>query len=131
MTRLWRGVQSALAGYALIFGGWWLGRSWRRDEQGRVEHGLILVLPGVEGAGPLNWSVVQGILDAGDRAAVRMIDWTTGFWPFFCFHLRGAQRNRRQARRIARIVIDYQDAYPGRPVHLVGHSGGPRWRWGF
>jgi pimeloyl-ACP methyl ester carboxylesterase len=78
----------------------------------------------VEGTGPLNWSVVQGILDAADHQAVRLIDWTTGFWPFFSFHLRAARRNRRKARQIARMVTEYQDAYPGRPVYLVGHSGG-------
>ena len=67
---------------------------------------------------------MRGILDAGDCAAVRMVDWTTGFWPFFCFHLRARQRNRRKAQMIAQMVTDYQDTYPGRPVYLVGHSGG-------
>lgn len=123
-TRTGRGVQSALAGYAFILGGWWLGRSWRNHEEGRLENGLILVLPGIEGAGPLNWGIVRGILDAGDGAAVRMIDWTTGFWPFFPFHLRARQRNRDRAFAIARMIADYQDRYPGRPVYLVGHSGG-------
>lgn len=124
LARLWRGVQSGLAGYAFFLGGWWLGRSWRQHDEGRLDRGLILVLPGVEGAGPLNWSIVRGILDAGDGAAVRMIDWTSGFWPFFCFHLRARQRNRAKARQIAQMAADYQDAYPGRPVYLVGHSGG-------
>jgi pimeloyl-ACP methyl ester carboxylesterase len=124
LWRTWRGVQSALAGYAFILGGWWLGRSWRKHEEGRLENGLILVLPGIEGAGPLNWSIARGIVDAGDGAAVRVIDWTTGFWPFFCFHLRAARRNRVCASRIATMIADYQDLYPGRPVYLVGHSGG-------
>jgi pimeloyl-ACP methyl ester carboxylesterase len=117
-------VQSALAGYAFILGGWWLGRSWRNHEEGRLENGLILVLPGIEGAGPLNWSIARGILDAGEGAAVRVIDWTTGFWPFFCFHLRATRRNRERASTIAHMIAEYQDDYPGRPVYLVGHSGG-------
>jgi pimeloyl-ACP methyl ester carboxylesterase len=82
------------------------------------------LLPGIEGAGPLNWSIVQGILDAGGAAAIRVVDWTTGFWPFFAFHLRARRRNRRKAETIARMIVDYQNDYPGRPVYLIGHSGG-------
>jgi pimeloyl-ACP methyl ester carboxylesterase len=89
-----------------------------------MEHGLIVVLPGVEGAGPLNWSIVRGILDADQCAAVQLVDWTTGFWPFFAYHLRAQQRNRQKAAMIANMISDYQATFPGRPVYLVGHSGG-------
>ena len=40
------------------------------------------------------------------------------------FHLRAGRRNRRQADEIAALIVAYQQAYPGRPVYLVGHSGG-------
>jgi pimeloyl-ACP methyl ester carboxylesterase len=120
----WRGIVSALVGYGFVLGGWWLGRSWWVNEGNRLEHGLIIVLPGVEGSGPLNWSIVRGLLDSGERAAVRLVDWTTGFWPFFSFHLRAARRNRLIARNVARMIIDYRNTYGDRPAYLVGHSGG-------
>jgi pimeloyl-ACP methyl ester carboxylesterase len=124
LSRIWRGVCSALAGYFFVLGSWWPGKSWSIHEGRRLEHGLIVVLPGVEGAGPLNWSIVRGILDAEKRAAVKLVDWTTGFWPFFPFHLRAHQRNRRKASAIAQMIVDYQSVYPDRPVFIVGHSGG-------
>ena len=32
--------------------------------------------------------------------------------------------NRLAADQIARMIVDYQDEHPGKPVFLVGHSGG-------
>ncbi len=34
------------------------------------------------------------------------------------------ERNRQQAQEIAGQIVAYQDRYPGRPVTLIGHSGG-------
>jgi pimeloyl-ACP methyl ester carboxylesterase len=42
----------------------------------------------------------------------------------FGYHLRAWRRNQRAAQAIARKIMDYQAAYPGRPVYLIGHSGG-------
>jgi pimeloyl-ACP methyl ester carboxylesterase len=124
LTRAWRGVHSAAAGYAFPLGGWWLGGRRRLRDAGRLEDGLAVVLPGVEGRSPLSWSIAHGLNDGGFPGAILVHDWTTGLWPFLLFHLRAQQRNRRQARAVARLVRSYQDAYPGRPVYLVGHSGG-------
>src|SRR5262249_521754 len=67
----------------------------------------------------------QGLRDSGIPAAVRIHDWTTGCWPLFLFHLRAWRRNRLQAREGARVGLTYHEEYPGRPVYLLGHSGGP------
>src|SRR5438552_1321386 len=123
-ARTWRGAQSAFAGLVSPLGGWWLSNVEGCRDARRLTQGLVLVLPGIEGRSPFNLSIARGINDAGIGAATIVHDWTTGFWPMFLFNLRASQRNRRQAEAVARVIVEYQDAFPGRPVHLIGHSGG-------
>jgi pimeloyl-ACP methyl ester carboxylesterase len=124
MRRSWRGTVSALAGLAVPLGGWWFSAKYRRCRPDRLAKGLALVLPGIEGRGPLNWGIVRGLRDGGYPGAVVLWDWTTGLWPLLLFHLRGRWRNRRKAAALARLILAYQSDYPGKPVYLVGHSGG-------
>ena len=89
----------------------------------RAEAGYTLVLPGIEGRSVWNTNIVKGLADGGVPSAIEVYDWTVG--PFlFPVNLRDIERNRREARRIAAKIVQYQDANPGKPVHLVGHSGG-------
>ncbi len=123
-TRLWRGIHSAVSNFAFPLGHWWLGGLSELSNPSRQESGLVLVLPGIEGRSPMNWSIAKGLGDGGVRAAIRVHDWTTGWWPLCLYHLRAGRRNRRQAEALARAIAAYQDNYPERPVYLVGHSGG-------
>ncbi len=97
-------------------------RPFRTSE--RYEQGLIIVLPGIESESFLNHSVVWGLSDGGWAGAMEIDDWTTSHTALFVYHLRGWRRNLRQAQRIANRIVEYQRQYPGRPVHLIGHSGG-------
>lgn len=90
----------------------------------RMEHGYIIVLPGIEGRSFFNANIVKGLAAGGVQSAIEVYDWTAGGPLLFPVNLRAWDRNKRQARKIADKIIDYQDRYPGRPVHLVGHSGG-------
>jgi pimeloyl-ACP methyl ester carboxylesterase len=93
-------------------------------EESRYANGLVLVLPGIEGQSLMNHSIACGLCDGGVTGAIEIYDWTTGLWPLLIYHLRGQRRHARQARLIANRIAEYQAAWPGRPVHLVGHSGG-------
>ena len=93
--RSWAGTVSASAGLAIPLGGWWFGGAHHEDEPDRLAHGLAIVLPGIEGRGPLNWGIYHGLIDGGFPGAVVLWDWTTGMWPLLVFHLRAGQRNRR------------------------------------
>jgi pimeloyl-ACP methyl ester carboxylesterase len=90
----------------------------------RYERGLVLVLPGIEGESCINHSIARGLADGGVEGAIEIFDWTTGIVLLLFYHLRRWKRNVVQAQRLARRITDYQTRYPGRPVHLVGHSGG-------
>jgi pimeloyl-ACP methyl ester carboxylesterase len=89
----------------------------------RFDRGYVIVLPGIEGASPLNTNIAKGLRDGGLPAAIEVYDWTAGT-VLFPVNLRALNRNRKEARRVAGKIVDYQNRYPNRPVHIIGHSGG-------
>lgn len=60
-TRIWRGVQSAAAGYFFPLGPWLVGNSRALRDSTRLSSGLVIVLPGIEGRSSLTWNIVQGL----------------------------------------------------------------------
>lgn len=89
----------------------------------RLEHGIIYVLPGIEGVSVWNRDIVAGLEQGGVTSAIEIHDWTVGVQGAL-INLTDIERNRRQAARLAEKIIAYREQHPGRPVHLVGHSGG-------
>jgi pimeloyl-ACP methyl ester carboxylesterase len=89
----------------------------------RLDQGYTIVLPGIWGAQPIDYGIVNGLQDGDIPSAIELYDWTAGaFW--LVYNLRAIEHNRSEARKIAAKIVDYQDRFPGRPVHLVGYSGG-------
>ncbi|MBS3733632.1 MAG: hypothetical protein KGY99_01760 [Phycisphaerae bacterium] len=89
----------------------------------RLSRGLVVVLPGIEGRSPFNEAICEGLNDGGVDWAIELHDWTSA-WLGPIGNLRAEQRNRRKASELADRVQRYRMAYPGRPVVLVGQSGG-------
>jgi len=95
------------------------------DTPERREHGLVIVLSGIEGEGLINHNILLGLADAGLPYALSLFRWTRPIPILSTFHnLRGLKRNLLQAERLAKLIAEYRENFPGRPVHLVGHSGG-------
>ncbi len=90
----------------------------------RLAQGYVLVLPGVEGRSFLNANVAKGLEQGHVPYAIEVYDWTAGSVFLFPISLCDLARNQAKARELAAKIVEYQDAYPGRPVHMVGHSGG-------
>lgn len=89
----------------------------------RLEHGLIIILPGIEGCSSINDSIARGLVAGQLPHAIRIIDWRR-FRPWNPLHLAMVRHNRTQARVVAEVITDYQRDFPGQPVHLIGHSAG-------
>ncbi|MBI5864334.1 MAG: alpha/beta fold hydrolase [Planctomycetes bacterium] len=89
-----------------------------------MANGIVYVLPGIEGAGILNRNIGLGLDQGGVRSAIEIYDWTYGIPGSTALNLVDLERNRREAARLASRIVDYRDRHPGRPVQLVGHSGG-------
>ena len=112
VKRLSRGCLSILG--ALLhplgrFTGRWLNHL-RTPE--RLQRGLVLVLPGVEGESCINHSIARGLADGGVPSAIEIFDWTTGVILLFPYHLRGRRRNLAQADAWCERIVEYRKAYP-------------------
>lgn len=90
----------------------------------RYQRGVVYILPGIEGRSPWNRNIALGLDEGGVTSAIEVYDWTVGFPGGEVVNLANLERNRRQARWLANKIVVYRQRYPGRPVHLIGHSGG-------
>ncbi len=89
-----------------------------------LEKGLTLVLPGIESESVFTYGMCDGLQAGGVEGAIRVFNWGLPFPGGYLANLTRIDRNRRRAKDIADEIVKYQDAYPGRPVHLVAQSGG-------
>ena len=89
----------------------------------RLDQAYTIVLPGIWGSQPVDYGIVTGLQDGDVPSAIELYDWTDGALRLV-HNLRDIDHNQREAHKIAAKIVAYQDRYPGRPVHLVGYSGG-------
>jgi pimeloyl-ACP methyl ester carboxylesterase len=90
----------------------------------RWSKGYVIILPGIEGRSYLNENIAFGLNDGGVPGAVEIYDWTVGGSFTWLLNLRWSDHNNKEAAKIADMIKDYQDKFPGRPVCLIGYSGG-------
>jgi pimeloyl-ACP methyl ester carboxylesterase len=100
-------------------------RSSRFTVSHRMDRGVVILLPGIEGEGPLSYAVRDGINDAGIDQGLPIYRWGRPV-PLAgpLLNQMDFLGNRMAADRLVKMIVEYQDAHPGMPVHLVGHSGG-------
>lgn len=89
----------------------------------RLDHGLILLLPGIGGESFMTHDVAAGFDAAGLPDAIEVFPWASSRIPIVGNLVTYAQ-NRRHAACAAERIRRYQQEYPGRAVHLFGYSGG-------
>ncbi len=94
----------------------------------RLDRGYIVILPGAWGESAEDHGIVDGLIAAGTDAAIEVYAWPADHFPsgpfMVPYNLRATSRNRDQAREVAAKIVRYQEAHPGRPVHVIGYSGG-------
>jgi hypothetical protein len=92
----------------------------------RAERGMVVILPGIEGEGRLNWDIRDGLYDAGVPYALVIYRW--GTWvpgpAGMLLNQTDVPGNRHAARELAQQIAGYQARNRGRPVFLIGHSAG-------
>ena len=86
----------------------------------RLENGLVIILPGIEGQSALNRDIRDGLAAAGVDCALQIRSW--GLVPVL--KQMDFIGNRIAGAIIAQEIVAYQDEHPGRPVYVLGHSGG-------
>lgn len=93
----------------------------------RLDKGLVIVLTGIEGRSTFNEAICRGLAEGGVPYSIELEDWTAypGAVPgAMLLSQRAEDRNRRKAAEIADRISRYEMNFPGRPVLLVGQSGG-------
>lgn len=87
--------------------------------------GLVIVLHGIQGQDATNENIRRGLLEGGVDRAVALISWGSRV-PLVGAMVNqvNAVGNRIDGQKVADVVVAYHHRYPGRPVHIVGHSGG-------
>jgi pimeloyl-ACP methyl ester carboxylesterase len=88
----------------------------------RLERGWVLVFTGIEGRSGFNDGIADGLAKGGVNYSIEIVDWTSSGSAIL--NLEAQDRNRRTAAEWAERITEYQMSYPGRPVFLVGQSGG-------
>lgn len=88
----------------------------------RLNRGLVIVLPGIEGRSGYNEAICRGLDGGGVSWAIELYDWTSPLGALY--NLGAYDHNRRKASEIGWRISRYHHKYPGRPVVLVGQSGG-------
>ena len=91
----------------------------------RLRNGLVVILPGIEGESGLNRDIRRGLVKAGDVRAIPIWPWGRPV-PLLGLLINQIDflGNRLAGASIAKRIADYQDKHPGRPVYVIGHSGG-------
>ncbi len=87
--------------------------------------GLVIVLPGIEGPGMVSQSICEGLKEANVPYAVTVHAWGAPV-PLLGMLINQTSilGNRFAGDHLAAIIAKYQDRNPGKPVYVVGHSGG-------
>ncbi len=85
-----------------------------------LDRGLVWVIPGINGR-PHFRRAYLGLRDGGVDSAIEVYNWH-GDTPLE--NLQAAEANRAAAAEIAQRIATYAVAHPGRPIDVVGYSGG-------
>jgi hypothetical protein len=88
----------------------------------RLDEGLVLVLPGIDGPGPLNACIRRGLLDGGAPYALEIYNWHK--YRLGVSYAFAQKASRKRAAEIADRIARYRSEHPGRPVFVIGHSAG-------
>ena len=91
----------------------------------RLEAGLVVILPGIEGESEANQNIRAGLNNGGIDRSLQIWHWGRPV-PGLGMILNQMDflGNQLAGGRIAQRIVEYQDKYPDRPVHIIGHSGG-------
>lgn len=89
----------------------------------RLSRGCVFYLTGVAGECGTDRFLIEGLKRAELDLGVIVYDWTD-LQGGRRSNLQSYEEHRVQAQRIAERIATYQRLNPGKPVHLLGYSGG-------
>ena len=88
----------------------------------QLNNGLIWMFPGVFNVGSFYRPAVRAMRDLGVNSEILKYEWPLTMCGLI--NLMNHKKNREEAARVATEIVKYSREYPGRPIDLVGYSGG-------
>lgn len=90
-----------------------------------LEQGVVFVLPGIEGRGPISDGIIDGLRRSGVSYSLVTYEWGRPV-PLLgpLLNQMDVMSNRAVAQTLAQRIQEYHRAYPNGKIYLVGHSGG-------
>jgi hypothetical protein len=90
-----------------------------------MDQGLICILPGIQGVDYHYQDIRKGLQGSGIQCAIMIRPWGSQIPGIkLVVNETDVPANRAWGDTLAREIQAYQRQYPGRPVHLIGQSGG-------
>ncbi len=86
--------------------------------------GLVWLIPGIHGEPWMLANAQRGLRDAGVESGIEVYDWKRPELFGVMLNLIDIEANLKHAAQIAHEIDSYHREHPGRPIDLVGYSGG-------
>lgn len=91
----------------------------------RMDKGLVVILPGIEGRSFMNENLARGLNDGGVGMGIEIYDWGAPVpGAGMLINITDYERNKIEAEHLAEHIRSYRRAHPGAAIHVIGHSGG-------
>lgn len=92
----------------------------------RVDEGLVIILPGIEGESGANRDIREGLFKANIPYALVIYRWGSKLPGLggMLVNQTNVSRDRSAAEELAQQIAQYQTNHPGKPVFIIGHSAG-------
>lgn len=90
-----------------------------------MDKGIVYIVPGVQGKASRYTNMRTGLQGSGVKYAIKILPWRSQIAGIgnSADSMAGLD-DRQWGQKIAREIADYQQAYPGRPVYLIGERDG-------
>ncbi len=89
------------------------------------QHGMIYILPGIQGVDYHYKNIREGLIGAGINCAIMIHPWGCQIPGInLMVNETDVTGDREWGGKIAQDIMVYQQEYPGRPVYIIGQSGG-------
>ena len=90
-----------------------------------MNRGIIYILPGIQGVDYHYFNIRKGLRGAGIKCAIKIHPWGCQIPGInLAINETDTRDDRGWGKKIATEIAEYQRKYPGRPVYLLGQSGG-------
>jgi pimeloyl-ACP methyl ester carboxylesterase len=90
-----------------------------------MDQGIIYILPGIQGVDYHYEDIRKGLQGSGIPCAIKIRPWGSQIPGIkLVINETDVGGNRAWAQTIAQEIQAYRQQYPGRPVHMIGQSGG-------